>query len=114
MKHYIDSEASYVSGVNTSDITTTDVTLIIAAQGDNTRVYIGSIVVTNSSATGTVVKILDGSTVKARVYAKAEGGAAFVCEKPLRGTANTAWNAECETTGAAVQVNLFGFKRIEG
>jgi hypothetical protein len=103
--------ASFVSG-QTSDITGTSSTSVIAAQGAGVVIYITSIMVTNADAdTGTVVKILDGSTTLWRGYAAAEGGGfAITFPVPLKCSANTAVNAQCETTGATVQVNVAGYK----
>ena len=103
--------ANFVSG-QTADITGTVSTSVIAAQGAGVVIYITSIMVTNADAdTGTVVKILDGSTTLWRGYAVAEGGGfAITFPVPLKCTANTAVNAQCETTGATVQANVAGYK----
>lgn len=103
---------NFVSGANSADLTNTNSTQIIAAQGSGLKTYVTDILVTNShSSTGTVVKILSGSTLLARGYA-APGGGGFAKNFaiPLVGGANTAINAQCETSGAAVQVTISGYK----
>lgn len=103
---------NFVSGALASDVTNTTSTEVIAAQGANLRTYITSIGITNShSTTGTVVKLLNGSTLMWRGYAYA--GAGFMTQVMLRGAANTAWNVQCETNSSAVQVSLSGFKSTE-
>lgn len=99
-----------VSGA-TSAITDTSDTQVIAAAGAGVRNYVTQILVTNSHATvGTVVEIKDGSTVLYRGYAAEDGGGfAVTLPTPLRGTANTAINAACLTTGSNVYVSCAGF-----
>lgn len=106
--------SNLVSGCNTSDITDTTSTAIIAAKAGSAT-YITSLIVTNSHATvGTVVQILNGSTVVQRFYAKAVGGGAVLAfEDPLRGAVNTAWNCKCETTGSAIQCSMVGHYGVE-
>ncbi len=102
---------NFVSGNLASDVTDTTVTSVIAAQGANVKVYLRSIVVSNSSATATRIDILDGSTVKASIHTAASGGGAVVrFDPPLAGTANTAWRVQCGTSGAAVRATFVGFK----
>lgn len=102
-----------VSG-STASITDTTPTSVVAAAGAGVRNYATTIAVQNAHATvSTWVKITDGSggTVLWRVYAPAAGGGAVVTlPSPLRGSANTALFAECETSGADVRVNIAGFK----
>jgi len=105
------ARADLVNG-KTGDITTTADTAIIAAQGAGVAVDLDYILVQNSHATvATWVNIKDGTTVKATAYAKAGGGGVTIpLPKPIPGTANTAWNAACETAGANVRVNAVGHK----
>lgn len=103
---------NFVDGTLTSDVTGTSATEVIAAQGARVRTYITSLGITNSHASqGTVVKVLNGSTVRWRGFAYA--GAGFMIPVMLRGAANTAWSIQCETSGAAIQANLSGFKSTE-
>lgn len=97
----------------TAAITDTTTTSVIAAQGAGVRTYITQITVTNSHATvGTFVKITDGaSTILHEAYAAAAGGGyTATFPTPLRGTANTAVNAICVTTGANVIASVSGYK----
>lgn len=95
----------------TSDITNTTDTSVIAAQGGSTRTYLTHILVQNSHATvSTWVNIKDDTTTVYTIYAPAAGGgASLTLPKPLRGTANKAWQAACETTGANVRVSASGY-----
>lgn len=99
-----------VDGV-TADITGTSNTSVIAAQGGSNRTYLTHIHVQNSHATvSTWVNIKDGTTTRYTIYAPATGGGASISlPKPLRGTANTAWQAACETSGANVRVSASGY-----
>lgn len=102
---------TFVVGV-TAAITGTADTAVIAAAGAGVRNYVNSLTVTNSHATvGTVVELKDGTTVIHRAYAAPAGGGFTVqFPTPLRGTANTAINAACLTTGSNVYVSASGFK----
>jgi len=102
-----------VSG-KTAAITDTTNTQVLAAAGAGVRNYVTTILVTNSHATvGTLVKINDGSTEIFSGYAAAAGGGfAISLVSPLRGTANTAVNAQCGTTGANVYVSATGYKGV--
>jgi len=105
---------NFVNGT-TAAITDTTTTSIIASAGGSLRNYITDLTVTNSHATvGTFVKITDGaSTILWEGYAAAAGGGfAKSFSVPLRGTAATAVNAICVTTGANVIVSAGGYKGI--
>lgn len=106
--------SNLVSGTNATDITDTTSTEIIAAKAGSAT-YISSLIVTCSHASqGTVIKILNGSTLKHRFYAKSVGGGAVITfENPLRGAVNTAWNCQCETTGSAIQCSMSGHYGVE-
>jgi hypothetical protein len=97
---------------STSDITGTSNTSIIAPQGASVRIYVTSLIVTNSHATvGTWVNVKDGTTTIYTGYAAAVGGGfAVTLPTPLRLTANTALNAACETTGSNTRVSAVGYK----
>lgn len=105
---------NFVNGT-TAAITDTTTTSIIASAGGSLRNYITDLTVTNSHPTvGTFVKITDGaSTILWEGYAAAAGGGfAKSFSIPLRGTAATAVNAICVTTGANVIVSAAGYKGI--
>lgn len=62
----------------------------------------------------TEVVIKDGSTVIHRGYAAAGGGGYSIdFPTPLRGTAATALNVACITTGSATVVSASGFSAAE-
>lgn len=104
---------NFTSGV-TAAITSTTSTSVIGAAGASIRLYITSLLVTNSHATvSTQVDIQDGSggTVLHRGYAlSAGGGWSMTFPTPLRTTANTGLFAACTTTGANVFVSAAGYK----
>jgi hypothetical protein len=110
VKLYTD-HANFLSGT-TAAITDTTRTALIAAQAAGVKSYLTQILVTNSSATvGTFVKIEDGTTTKYQGYAAPLGGGfSITLPVPLVGTAATAWNVSCVTTGANVIANASGFK----
>lgn len=102
---------NFTDGVTDAITGTTD-TAVIAAPGAGIRLYITSILVTNSHATvGTVVELKDGTTVKYRGHAASAGGG-FSCSfpTPIRLTANTAFNAANVTTGSNTYVSATGYK----
>lgn len=88
-------------------------TAAIAAQGAGFLVVVTDIEVINAHASvATRVEILDGVTTKLIGYAEAKGGG-FVLTNPFGiflGTANTAVNVKCITTGAQVDVFIGGYK----
>jgi hypothetical protein len=98
----------------TGDIVDTSSTQVIAAQAASVRIYVTSLLVQNSHATvGTWVNIKDGSTTIHTVYAASGGGGARLnFSSALKGTAATALNAVCETTGANVRVSASGYKGV--
>jgi hypothetical protein len=106
--------AQIVSGTTgATPLTDTTSTSIIAAGGAGVITYLTGISITNGHATvDTRVQILDGSTVKFEMFAKAAGGGG-VFPVLLRGTANTIWNAKCVTTGSSVDVNLNGYQSTQ-
>lgn len=99
----------------TGGITDTADDAIQAAGGAGVRHYLTALTVVNSHATvGTEVVIKDGSTVIHRGYAAAAGGGyTLTFPTPLRGTAATALNVACITTGSATVVSASGFSAAE-
>lgn len=79
------------------------------------RHYITHIDVINGHATvSTDVQLKDGTTVIHRGFAQAAGGGYSIdFQVPLRGTAATAVNVACGTTGSATYVNVTGFTAAE-
>lgn len=103
--------ANFIKGA-TAAITDTTRTAVIAAQGEGVKIYVTHILVTNGDAdTDTLVTIEDGSTAMYSGWAaKAGGGFSITLPVPLVGSANTALNATCGTTGATVYVSASGYK----
>lgn len=92
-------------------ITDTADDVVKASAGAGIRNYVTSLTVINSHATvGTVVELKDGSTVIHRGYAAPLGGGYTVTfPTPLKGTAATALNVACVTTGSNTYVNASGY-----
>lgn len=97
-----------VSAADITDLTSTQVAAAIAS----TRYYISAITVSNMHASvSTRVDILDGATVVwSGPAAKDGGGYTITFPQQIRCTSNTAINAQCGTTGAAVRVAISGTK----
>lgn len=99
----------------TAALTTTTPATLIASPSVNEKIYITSLLVTNSHATvGTVVQILDTITsavVWSGYAAPAGGGYAITFPVPLKaGSADYSVEAKCLTEGASVIVSAVGFK----
>lgn len=90
---------------NTSDVA------MKAAAGAGIRNYVTGFQVINTNATATEIVIKDGSSVIWRGYVGASMLTMVSVElaTPLRGSANTAVNFACITTGASVYVNAQGY-----
>lgn len=82
-----------------------------AAAGAGIRNYVTGMQLSNANAVATEFAILDGATIIWRGFLPASNATTFDFEfiTPLRGTANTAINVQCLTTGAQVYVNLQGY-----
>lgn len=93
-------------------LTTTTATAAKAAGAASIRNYVTAFQYQNTSATATTVIILDGASAIHTLYAPANMVAPAVMDfpTPLRGTAATALNVNCGTTGANVLVNLQGYQ----
>lgn len=102
------------------NVTLTDTTLtdIVPAQGAGLRIYVTSVIVTNSHATvGTLVTIKDdtpgGTNILCQGYAAEKGGGfALVFNSPPSTNENRKLQAQCGTTGANVYVSVSGYKGI--
>lgn len=101
---------NFVDGT-TAAMTGTASTQVLAAAGAGIRNYVKTITVTNSHATtDTVIQLLDGAGVKDQVYAKASTASYTITyDPPLRGTANTAFNAQNVTTGSNTFIHASGY-----
>lgn len=109
---------NFLSGKTAAMVGTGD-TAVIAAQGASVRIYVTTLVITNSHATvGTEVVIKDGATELLRVYVPALNGTAgpnsiaVTLPVPLRLTANTALNAANVTTGSNTYVAAVGYRGV--
>jgi hypothetical protein len=100
---------------NNTPLTGTTATAIATAAGTGLRNYLTGIQISNTSATATVLNVLDGSTVINSIHLPGtstslqETPYLYNFETPLRGSANTAMNVQCVTGGASVYVNAQGF-----
>ncbi len=91
-------------------VNTTDV-VAKAAAAAGIRNYVTGIQVRNTNAVATEFVIKDGATViwRTQLPASMAGSMDVQFPTPLRGTAATAVNIACITTGAAVYANLQGY-----
>lgn len=107
-------ELSWQYAAATGGITNTTDVAAKAAAGASIRNYVRSMQVKNANATATEFVIKDGSTVIWRGHLAASMGTSdvHVFNPPLRGTANTAINIACITTGAQVYASLQGYTGI--
>lgn len=96
----------------TGTLTTTTAAAAKSAGAASIKNYVTAFQYQNTSATATTVIILDGATVLHTLYAPANMVAPAVMDfpTPLQGTAATALNVNCGTTGANVLVNVQGYQ----
>lgn len=95
-----------------TNYTTNTAADVIAAAGAGVKIVVMGIMVTNAHATvGTKVTIRDGTTSKVTGYAAAVGGGFVIASSTpiFVSTANTAVTAICGTTGADVDVTVWGY-----
>jgi hypothetical protein len=92
-------------------IITNTAVAVRAAQAAGTRNYVTAMQLRNTNAVATEFVILDGATIiwRGQLPANMAGAEDFNFPTPLRGTAATAINVQCLTTGAAVYANLQGY-----
>lgn len=110
-RYYAPPELSWSASAPSGGIVNTTDVVLKAAAGAGLRNYLTGMDIRNSHASvATEVVIKDGSTVIWRGHFPANSPTInVVFETPLKGTANTALNAACVTTGAAVYLNAQGF-----
>jgi len=100
---------NFVNGVAT--LTTTSDVSVIAAGGAGIRNYITSISASNTSATNVRVDFKDGTTIIASFFLAASGGGVtHTMLVPIRGTANTAFNAALSAAVTDVRVSAQGYR----
>jgi hypothetical protein len=99
------SYAAAANGItNTSDVT------LKAAPGAGKSIYVTSIQVQNTSATGTEFVLKSGSTVLWRCAVSAATGPIFASfDRPVIVPNNTALTAACLTTATVTYVNAQGY-----
>ena len=98
-----------------TNFTTTTAADVIAAAGAGVKIAVMGIMVTNAHASvATKVSIRDDATVKVTGYAPAAGGGFVIASAtPIFTTAaNAPVRAVCGTTGADVDVNVWGYLTV--
>lgn len=98
-----------------TNFTTNTAADVIAAAGAGVKIAVMGILVTNAHATvATKVSIRDDATVKVTGYAPAAGGGFVISgSTPIfTTTANAPVRAVCGTTGADVDVNVWGYLTV--
>lgn len=96
----------------TFNLTDNSLVALVAAAGPMTFIVVEGMVVTNAHATvGTKVAIKDGAANRVQNYAAFGGGGWSTPEEGaiLVCTENTALNAQCGTTGADVDISIWGY-----
>jgi hypothetical protein len=79
----------------------------------NLRIYLTDLILSNSSATATIVSILDGTTVIASFNVAASSGPmAINLSTPIAGSQNTAMNIKCVTTSSGIVWSAAGYAGI--
>lgn len=114
VKSYSIPEADWQFASNAGGIVNTTDVVARAAQAAGIRNYVTGITAQNASATvATEFVIKDGATVLWRGFlgtsAVLNSAVGVTFATPLRGSAATALNVACVTTGAAVYANLQGY-----
>jgi hypothetical protein len=84
---------------------------LLAAQGSGVRSYINAIQLTNTSTTGTLVTLTDGTST---IYlpAPAGGGCVIPLPTPFRSAANTAVTIQATTGVSTIYVSCMGYKGV--
>lgn len=102
----IKAEWRYASA---SAITNTTAVEIVAARA-GARNYLAGLQISNTHATvGTLVQVLDGSTVIWQFYVSPLLAETAVFPVPLMGSPATSLSVKCVTNGSSVFVNAQGF-----
>lgn len=99
----------------TTPLATNTSTAVKAAGAAGIRNYVTNFQFYNTSSTvSTTISILDGATIIWTGYIPATTSSVSIAtadlRTPLRGTAATAMNIQCGTTGASVYYNVQGFQ----
>lgn len=94
----------------TASATGTSNTAIISAQGSGVRIYVTSIVISNSSNTDTEVEIKSATTTLMTYPAPAKSGAVHALPTPLQLTANQALNFASLAAVTTMKVSAVGYR----
>jgi hypothetical protein len=102
LEDIVSGNASNTDGTNTQ---------VIAAAGAGIKVYLTTIILTNTHATTDgYVEIKDGTTVKMTIPVPHASGAVVPLTVPIGGTANTAWNFDPSAAISTLTCSMVGFK----
>lgn len=93
----------------TGSATDTSATQVIAAPGANKRLFISSIIVSNSSATASEVTLKDGTTTIMVIPAPADSGAVLNLHVHLKLSENTALNFTSADSVTTMKVSAVGY-----
>lgn len=96
----------------TATSTGTDDTAVIAAQGAGTRIYVTTLIISNTSATDTEVVIKSGTTARLRIPAPQKSGAVITLPEPLRLATNEALNFASASGVTTMGVSAVGYKGV--
>jgi hypothetical protein len=96
----------------TASATGTSDTAIISAQGAGVRIYVTSIIISNSSDTDTEVVIKSATTARLTYPAPAKGGAVHALPTPLQLTANEALNFASLASVTTMKVSAVAYKGV--
>lgn len=91
----------------------TDTTPVVkAAAGAGIRNYVTDLTVSNTSATATLVSLLDGAAVIWQGVVPATGSIIVNFATPLRGSANTAMNAQAAVAATTIYLSFGGYTGV--
>jgi hypothetical protein len=96
----------------TASATGTSNTAIIAAQGAGVRIYVTTLVISNSSTTDTEVEIKSATTTLMTIPAPQKSGATINLPVPLRLTANEALNFASLASVMTMKVSAVGYSGV--
>lgn len=97
-----------VSGTLAADLTTTTATDVIAATAGK-GIFLSKVLITNSSATASVVNVLNNAVSKIRTLIPAGGGVYLdLNDYPLKGVVGQAWRIQPETGVSGINATYIG------
>lgn len=89
--------------------TDTSNTQVIAAQGPGVRIYVTTLIVSNSSDTYTEVDIKSDTSARLTIPAPQKSGAIISLSRPLRLDANQALNFAARSGVSSITVSAVGY-----